>query len=108
MAYEILKSIVEAETHAKQIQKQAADEAEALQIEAQQKGKALLEQVKKDGKEMLETAKQEAVQDSLKEIEKIQSETAQACSELSGQAAQKKEEAVRAVIGKVVGTYGGY
>ena len=72
MAYEILKSIVEAEARAVEIN-QAVENAVA--------------------------ESQEAIQKILKEAE-------EACSQIREQAAQRKEEAVLAVIGKVVGEYG--
>ena len=78
MAYEILKSIVEAEARAVEIKKQAVAQAE------ERKADALKQQ----------------------EILKILKEAEEACSQIREQAAQRKEEAVLAVIGKVVGEYG--
>lgn len=106
MAYEILRSIVETETHAKQIKKQAADQAEGLQTEAHQKGKALFAEAQAEGKENLQRLTEEAVAESRVEVDKIEAKTQNACSELAKHAAEKKDEAVRAVIRKVVGTDG--
>ena len=47
-----------------------------------------------------------AVEDSEMTIQGIRREAEEACQEIRKQAAGKKEEAIQAVIGKVVGTYG--
>ena len=101
MAYEILKSIVEAEARAVEIKKQAVAQAEERKADALKQQEILLEEAKLQGaKEMHQAVEnQEAIQKILKEAE-------EACSQIREQAAQRKEEAVLAVIGKVVGEYG--
>ncbi len=47
-----------------------------------------------------------AVEESRKAIQQILQEADESCAKIAEQASQKKEEAVKAVIGKVVGTYG--
>ena len=51
-------------------------------------------------------AVENAVAESQEAIKKILKEAEEACSQIREQAAQRKEEAVLAVIGKVVGEYG--
>ena len=46
------------------------------------------------------------VRKSRKAIQQILQEADESCAKIAEQASQKKEEAVKAVIGKVVGTYG--
>ena len=49
MAYEILKSIVDAEAQAVEKKRQAAEQAEQLKVKAQAEAAALLEKTRKDG-----------------------------------------------------------
>ena len=94
MAYEILKSIVEAEARAVEIKKQAVVQAEQMKADALKQQESLLEEAKLQGKKELQEAVEAAV------------EAEDTCSGIREQAALKKEEAVKAVIGKVVGDYG--
>ena len=103
MAYEILKSIVDAEAQAVEKKRQAAEQAEQLKVKAQAEVAALLEKTRKDGLLMVDETVKNAVEDSEMTIQGIRRE---ACQEIRKQAAGKKEEAIQAVIGKVVGTYG--
>ena len=48
MAYEILKSIVDAEAQAVEKKRQAAEQAEQLKVKAQAEAAALLEKTRKD------------------------------------------------------------
>ena len=105
MAYEILKSIVDAEAQAVEKKRQAAEQAEQLKVKTQAEVAALLEKTRKDGLMVDETVKN-AVEDSEMTIQGIRREAEEACQEIRKQAAGKKEEAIQAVIGKVVGTYG--
>lgn len=106
MAYEILKSIVEAEERAGKIKQQAAEDAEQLKANALKQQEVLLEQAKLQGKKEMQEAVEEAVADSQQAVRKILNEADATCTAIREQASQKKEEAVAAVIGKVVGTYG--
>lgn len=106
MAYEILKSIVDAEIRAGEIKQQAALEAEERKANALKQREALFEQAKLQGKQEMQEAVEKAVADSQQAIQEILKEADAACFAIKEQAAQKKEEAVAAVIGKVVGTYG--
>lgn len=106
MAYEILKSIVEAEERAAQIVKQATQDAEALKKDAQKQRDELLQQVQLQGKELMQLVAKQAEEESRVEIQNIQKDTDDACLKTKERAEQKKEEAVQAVIGRVVGAYG--
>ena len=59
MAYEILKSIVDAEAQAVEKKRQAAAQAEELKVKAQAEAAALLEKTRKDGLLMVEAATDE-------------------------------------------------
>ena len=54
----------------------------------------------------MQEAVKNAVEESKEAIQKILKDAEETCSKIREQAAEKKEEAVQAVIGKVVGTYG--
>ena len=66
----------------------------------------LLEEAKLQGAKEMHQAVENAVAESQEAIQKILKEAEEACSQIREQAAQRKEEAVLAVIGKVVGEYG--
>lgn len=106
MAYEILKSIVEAEARAGEIKRQAAEQAEELKASALKQQESMLEQAKLQGKKEMQDAAEKAVADSQTAIQEILKEADATCEAIREQASRKKEEAVAAVIGKVVGTYG--
>lgn len=106
MAYEILKSIVEAEARAVEIKKQAVTQAEQRKADALKQQESLLEQTRLQGKKELQEAVEKTVEESRTVTQEILTQADAACAEIRKQAAQKKEEAVAAVIGKVVGTYG--
>lgn len=106
MAYEILKSIVEAEARAVEIKKQALVQAEKMKADALKQQESLFEEARKQGKQELQEALEAAVGESREAILKITKEAEDTCSRIREQAALKKEEAVKAVIGKVVGDYG--
>ena len=106
MAYEILKSIVEAEARAVEIKKQAVVQAEKMKAEALKQQESLLEEAKLQGKKELQEALEAAVVESREAIQEIMKEADKTCAAIREQASLKKEEAVKAVIGKVVGDYG--
>ena len=64
MAYEILKSIVEAEGQAAQIRQQAAKQAEEMKAKALKQQTALLEEAKRSGAEKMQTAVDQALEES--------------------------------------------
>ena len=66
----------------------------------------LLEEAKLQGAKEMHQAVENAVAESQEAIQKILKEAEETCSQIREQAAQRKEEAVLAVIGKVVGEYG--
>ena len=106
MAYEILKSIVEAEGACCGNQKQVVAQAEERKADALKQQEILLEEAKLQGAKEMHQAVENAVAESQEAIQKILKEAEEACSQIREQAAQRKEEAVLAVIGKVVGEYG--
>ncbi len=106
VAYEILKSIVEAEAQAAEKKQKAAEEVQKQKADAQAKADAMLEETEIAGRKAVESAVEEAVEDSVTTIQGIRREAEEACQEIRKQAAGKREEAIQAIIGKVVGTYG--
>lgn len=106
MAYEILKSIVDAEAQAVEKKRQANAEAEKMKADAKAQSVALLDSTRKEGLREIDDAVARAVEDSVVTIQGIRRDAQDACSEIRSQAAGKKEKAIQAVIGKVVGTYG--
>lgn len=106
VAYEILKSIVEAEARAVEIKKQAVAQAEERKADALKAQEIPAGGAKLQGAKEMHQAVENAVAESQEAIQKILKEAEEACSQIREQAAQRKEEAVLAVIGKVVGEYG--
>ena len=74
MAYEILKSIVEAEARAVEIKKQAVADAEKMKADALKQQESLLEETKMQGKQELQEALEAAVEESREAILKINAE----------------------------------
>lgn len=81
MAYEILKSIVDAEAQAVEKKRQAAAQAEELKVKAQAEAAALLEKTRKDGLLMVDETVKNAVEDSEMTIQGIRREAQEACQE---------------------------
>ena len=77
-----------------------------MKAEALKQQESLFEEAKLQGKKELQDAVETAVEESREAILKITEEAEKNCSAVREQAALKKEEAVKAVIGKVVGDYG--
>ena len=86
--------------------KQAVAQAEERKADALKQQEILLEEAKLQGAKEMHQAVENAVAESQEAIQKILKEAEEACSQIREQAAQRKEEAVLAVIGKVVGEYG--
>ena len=97
MAYEILKSIVEAEARAVEIKKRAVTDAEARRADALKQQEALLEGAKQQGAEEMQRAVEKAVAESRETIRGILQEADEACSKIRERALLKKEDAVLAV-----------
>ena len=106
MAYEILKNIVEAEERAIRMKKDAAAEAEKIKADAIKQRELLFEEAKRQGEKERQEAVAAASAQSREIIQKIAQEAEAACDSLKAQAALKKEDAVEAVMRKVVGEYG--
>lgn len=106
MAYEILKSIVDAEEQALKMKQQAVADAQTLKTQANAQSTILLDNIRKEGLQSIENAAEQAVEDSVMAIQGIRRDAEESCSKIRSQAAGKKEEAIQAIIGKVVGTYG--
>ena len=79
---------------------------EEKKADALKQQEILLEEAKLQGAKEMHQAVENAVAESQEAIQKILKEAEEACSQIREQAAQRKEEAVLAVIGKVVGEYG--
>ena len=77
-----------------------------MKADALKQQESLLEETKMQGKQELQEALEAAVEESREAILKITEDAEKTCSAIREQAALKKEEAVKAVIGKVVGDYG--
>ena len=71
MAYEILKSIVEAEARAVEIKKQAVAQAEERKADALKQQEILLEEAKLQGAKEMHQAVENAVAESQEAIQKI-------------------------------------
>lgn len=106
MAYEILKSIVDAEEQALKMKQQAVEDAKTLKTKANEQSSFLLDNIRKEGLHGIDTAAEQAVEDSRMAIQGIRRDAEETCLKIRSQAAGKKEEAIQAIIGKVVGTYG--
>lgn len=106
MAYEILKSIVETEAHAAEIKQQAAEDAAQKKADALKQRDILLEQMKRQGQEEMRQAIQASAADGKQAVQQILQEAEDTCATIREQASRKKEDAVKAVIRKVVGEYG--
>lgn len=78
MAYEILKSIVEAEARAVEIKKQAVAQAEERKADALKQQEILLEEAKLQGAKEMHQAVENAVAESQEAIQKILKEAEEA------------------------------
>ena len=106
MAYEILKTIVEAEEKGSQIKIEAQQQANTMKKEAQERKDELLDSSQAQGKKTLDEARDEAKKESLSVIKEIETSTQETCLNIRKQAQTKQEEAIEAVIRRVVGNYG--
>lgn len=106
MALDIIKDIVEAEAKADEMIKNAEAEAASLKAEAEKKGAAIIAEAKLKAKADLNEVTNVAVDESVDAVAKIAEQAELDCRNVKDAATLKKEEAVKAVIGKVVGTNG--
>ena len=105
MALEVMKSIVEAERQAQDSTTKAQEQAQALLADAKAQSAAMLSGVKKNAKAEEEARVSAAVSGSRQQVEQISKNADQVCESIRQKAAGKKNEAVNAIIGKVVGQY---
>ena len=106
MALDIIKDIVEAEARADDMIKNAEADAASLKSEAEKKGEAIIADALQRSKTSLNEAAAAAVEESKAKTEEIAKQAELDCRKIKESAALKKEQAVNAVIGKVVGTNG--
>ena len=97
MAFEIIKSIVEAEQTADSIKVKAVTDAESIRADAVNKCESIFADVKKQAKLMEETLIEKAVTDS-----RILANAKSECLKIEKTAEERKSKAIEAVIGKVV------
>ena len=103
MALEVMKSIVDAEQKAEALKAEAQKSADAIRAGAKTKSDALLSGVKREAKLREEQMVAAAVAGSQGRVEEILARADQDCQQIREAAARKKDEAVTAIIGKVVG-----
>ncbi len=106
MALDIINNIVEAESKAEEIIKNAGIEAASIKAQAEKKGVQIVADVVKESKERLNSAADAAVKESREAVNEILNQAEIDCGKIKGDAYRRKDETVKAVIGKVVGTYG--
>ena len=103
MALEVMKSIVEAEQKAEELKAQALADAEAIRTEAKAKSAGLLAGVKREAKAREEQMVADAVAAQQETVKRILAQAGETCGQVRQAAAQRMDEAVTAIIGKVVG-----
>ncbi|MFI3173789.1 MAG: hypothetical protein R3Y53_01140 [Bacillota bacterium] len=106
MAYEILKTIVDAEQQALKMKKDARDKAEKEKKAALEKDAIMLESMERRTAEEIEKARLDAKREVAIVVDKIKATTKETCDLIERKAQEKKEEAIEAVIRRVVGNYG--
>lgn len=106
MALDIIKDIVEAEAKADEMIKNAEADAASLKSEAEKKGEAIIADALAASREALKAVASTAEDASKDKADEIAKQAELDCRKIKESAALKKEEAVNAVIGKVVGTNG--
>ena len=106
MAFEVVKNIVEAEKEVDVIKTKALMQAEEIKKQAEEKAIEMISETKRNAKQLREKAISEAVTKSKAEAEIIIAEAKVQCEKLRSASLEKKDRAVKAVIGKVVGING--
>ncbi len=103
MAFEIIKSIVEAEKQAESIKIKATADAEEIKANALAKSSEIAADAKLKAKKEGENMIAQAITDSQPQKEEILEDVAKKCEAIKKTAEQRMEKAAEAVIGKVVG-----
>ena len=106
MALEIIKSIIEAENKAEEIHQNALKEADTIQLNADAEALEILSKIKKDAKAKEKTLVEKAVSETQLQVKEILDTAKEKCEEIKNSSELKMEEAIKAVIGKVVGEDG--
>lgn len=106
MAFDVIKDIVEAEKEVDNIKSRANAEAEAIRAEAKVKAAEMIAEAKKQSKLNQTQMIKSAVENSQTDVEKIIAEAARKCEDVKKSAEERRDKAVQAVIGKVVGING--
>lgn len=106
MALEIIKSIIEAENKAYEIHQNALKEADTIRLNADAKASEILSMVKKNAKAEEKTLVEKAVSETQLQVKEILDTAKEKCEEIKNSSELKMEEALKAVIGKVVGEDG--
>lgn len=106
MAFEIIKSIVEAEQKAEGIKAQALVDAETMKTDAAARSNQIAADAKKQAKQEQEDMIAQAYADSKPQREKILEKSSQKCAEIKEAAAKRMDDATTAIIRKVVGIDG--
>lgn len=106
MALDIIKDIVDAEARADEMIRNAEAEAQSLKAEAEKKGTAILQEERLTAKKQLSAAGEEAIKQSGQALDSIAAQAQEDCKKIAEAASKKTEEAIAAVIGKVVGING--
>ena len=102
MALDIIKDIVEAEAKAEEMIKLAEAEATSLKTQAEQKGAMILSDSKQKFKEELSTVAKQAVKESEEAVNGIRMKVQIDCDKIKESASLKKDEAIEAIIRRVV------
>lgn len=106
MAFEIMKSIVEAEEKAESMKAKAIANAEVIRSQARAKSDEMAVNTKKQSKLDEEQLIQTAVADSQTKVLEILTTAHEKCKLIKKTANERKSKAIEAVVGKVVGKYG--
>lgn len=106
MALEIIKSIIEAENKAEEIHQNALKEADAIRLNADAEALEILSKIKKNAKAEEKTLVEKAVSETQLQVKEILDTAKEKCEEIKNSSELKMEEAIKAVIGKVVGEHG--
>jgi len=106
MALDIIKDIVDAEARADDMIKNAEAEAASLKAEAEKKGAAILAETQLKAKNELNASAESAIKESSQSVREIAAQAELDCKKITDFASGKMEEAITAVMRKVVGING--
>ena len=106
MALDIIKDIVNAEDKADEMIKNAEADAASLKSEAERKGEEIIAEARQKSKTALNDVSKAVIEESRDKAEEIARQAELDCKKVKESAAARMEQAVNAVIGKVVGTNG--